>query len=150
MPQFSSSSHSKLITCDTRLVALFENVVLHYDCTVLTGHRDQIEQNAHYNAGRSKVRWPDSKHNDSPSLAIDVAPYISGRGIPWPKKPDDWNHAPQRDTYFKDLAQFYHFAGYVLGMAETLDMPLRWGGDWDMDNDLRDNVFDDLVHFELR
>jgi peptidoglycan L-alanyl-D-glutamate endopeptidase CwlK len=26
---------------------------------------------------------------------------------------------------------------------------IRWGGDWDMDNDLSDNTFNDLVHFEL-
>jgi peptidoglycan L-alanyl-D-glutamate endopeptidase CwlK len=126
-----------------------ENVVLHYDCTIIEGHRDMVTQNSYYNQGRSKVRWPDGKHNKSPSQAVDAAPYISGRGIPWPKAPTDWNDSGQRNTYIKDTNQFYHFAGFVIGMAETLDIPIRWGGDWDMDNDFRDNKFDDLVHFEL-
>jgi peptidoglycan LD-endopeptidase CwlK len=26
---------------------------------------------------------------------------------------------------------------------------LRWGGDWSMDFEVRDNQFDDLVHFEI-
>jgi len=149
MPRFSETSMSKLLTCDQRLQAIFEHVVGTYDCTIITGHRNMVEQNSHYNAGRSKVVWPNSKHNKSPSLAVDVAPYISGLGIPWPKSPVNWNDPPQRNTYQKDLAQFYHFAGYVMGIADFLDIPLRWGGDWDMDRDLRDNSFDDLVHFEL-
>ena len=28
-------------------------------------------------------------------------------------------------------------------------IPLRWGGDWDVDTELKDNDFDDLPHFEL-
>lgn len=149
MPTFSSASRQRLLTCDQRLVVLFENIVMHYDCTVLEGHRDMVTQNSAFDSGHSKVRWPDSKHNDSPSRAVDIAPYISGQGIPWPKTPSNWNDSGQRNTYIKDLAQFYHFAGYVLGMAEVFDIPLRWGGDWDSDHDLRDNKFDDLVHFEL-
>jgi hypothetical protein len=30
-----------------------------------------------------------------------------------------------------------------------MDIPLRWGGDWDSDTEVNDNGFDDLVHFEL-
>ena len=26
---------------------------------------------------------------------------------------------------------------------------IRWGGDWDSDTQVKDNKFDDLVHFEL-
>jgi len=29
-------------------------------------------------------------------------------------------------------------------------MKIRWGGDWDMDTQTKDNKFDDLVHFELK
>lgn len=31
----------------------------------------------------------------------------------------------------------------------ALDVPLRWGGDWDMDGDIRERGEDDLVHHEL-
>ncbi len=39
--------------------------------------------------------------------------------------------------------------GYVMGTAQSLGYPLRWGGDWDADTETNDNRFDDLVHFEL-
>ena len=69
-----------------------------------------------------------SHHNSDPSRAVDVAPY-----------PIDWN----------DTERFGRFAGFVLGMAAAMGIPLRWGGDWDRDNDTHDQKFNDLVHFEL-
>lgn len=71
----------------------------------------------------------DSKHLALPSRAVDVAPY-----------PINWG----------DKKRFYHFAGYVQGLAAQLGISLRWGGDWDGDNDLNDQTFFDLVHFELK
>jgi peptidoglycan L-alanyl-D-glutamate endopeptidase CwlK len=35
---------------------------------------------------------------------------------------------------------------YKKGMIEH---HIRWGGDWDGDQDFRDQTFDDLAHFEL-
>ena len=43
-----------------------------------------------------------------------------------------------------------YFAGFVKGIALMLGIPIRWGGDWNGNNDLKDNNFDDLPHFELR
>ena len=149
MPSFGTASKAQLNTCDNRLITLFDNVVLTYDCTIIEGHRNMVRQNKFYADGRSKVSWPNGKHNKSPSQAVDAAPYMTGRGIPWPVTPTDWNNKEQRDKYIKDLAQFYAFANYVLGMADILDIPIRYGGDWDRDHDLHDNKFDDLVHFEL-
>ena len=37
----------------------------------------------------------------------------------------------------------------MLGTARGLFIPLRWGGDWDMDHNFKDQKFDDLCHFEL-
>jgi peptidoglycan L-alanyl-D-glutamate endopeptidase CwlK len=115
------------------LQKLFEEVVKHFDCTVIQGHRGEKEQNQAYDAGRSKLRYPDGKHNASPSRAVDVAPY-----------PVDW----------EDRDRFHYFSGFVMGMATRLEkkvptLKLRWGGDWDQDTEVKDNRFDDLVHFEL-
>ena len=73
--------------------------------------------------------YPNGKHNRKPSAAIDVAP--------WPIP--DW----------EDLKTFYFFSGVVKGIANCLEIKIRWGGDWDSDNDLNDQTFNDLVHFEL-
>ena len=37
-----------------------------------------------------------------------------------------------------------------MGIASQMGIDIIWGGDWDGDTDLKDNAFDDLVHFELK
>ena len=129
MPRFSTKSKSKLHSCDERLINLFNKVVKHFDCMVLEGHRGEEKQNAAYDKGNSKVRYPNGKHNQSPSVAVDVAPY-----------PIDW----------ADRDRFHYFGGYVLGVAKQMGLNIRWGGDWNQDTQSKDNKFDDLVHFEIK
>lgn len=128
MPRFSSQSLEKLGTCKGQLEALFRRVVKTYDCSVLQGHRGEAAQNEAFRAGLSKLEFPRSKHNRDLSEAVDAAPY-----------PINWTQTKR----------FYHFGGYVLGVASEMDIPIRWGGDWDQDHDLYDQTFMDLVHFEL-
>lgn len=128
MPAFSGRSAQRLKQCHPELQLIFNQVVLKYDCVILCGHRGEAEQTAAFESGKSKTPWPKSKHNATPSLAVDVAP-----------SPLDWSK----------LHEFYLFAGYVLGVAEGLGIRVRWGGDWDGDKDIRDQKFNDLVHFEL-
>ena len=136
MPKFSQSSLSKLNTCDINLQILFKEVVKDYDCTVVYGHREKEKQNKLFDEGKSKVRYPFSKHNSLPSRAADVAPYVNG-GISW------------------NLKQCYHFAGYVLGVWNILkrehkvEGTLRLGSDWDRDYDINDEEFIDVCHFEI-
>ena len=75
MPRFSAKSRSKLNTCDERLVELFNEVVKGFDCTIIEGHRGKEKQDAAFNRGNSKVKFPNGKHNKSPNVAVDVAPY---------------------------------------------------------------------------
>jgi len=128
MPSFSSSSKEKLSQCDQRLQDVLNEVVKHFDCTVMCGHRGEEEQNEAYRTGRSKLQFPQSKHNGLPSMAVDVAPY-----------PIDWN----------DIKRFHYFAGFVVGIAAAKGITLRYGGDWDRDTQLKDNNFNDLPHFEI-
>jgi|TARA_R100000742_G_C4256748_1_gene74616 hypothetical protein len=129
MPNFSRKSKLKLYSCDERLVELFNEVVKNFDCTIIEGHRGQRAQDEAYNRGNSKVKFPNGKHNKSPSIAVDVAPY-----------PVDWD----------DRDRFHYFGGYVLGIAEKMGLNIRWGGDWNQDTKTKDNKFDDLVHFEIK
>ena len=129
MARFGKRSRNNLNTCDKRLQDLFNEVVKHFDCSVLVGYRGRNEQNTAYESGHSKVKWPNGKHNKKPSFAVDVAPY-----------PIDW----------EDRERFIYFGGFVKGCAYRMNIPLRWGGDWNNDTQLSDNNFDDLVHFEIR
>jgi len=135
MPNFGDTSTRRLLECERRLQKLFNAVIKYYDCTVLTGHRGQIEQDKHFEAGTSKVKWPDGKHNKRPSEAIDIAP--------WPI-PENWG-----ENHWKDMVHFYEFAAIVRYEANRLGIKIRWGGDWDGDGDYKDQTFDDLIHFEL-
>lgn len=147
MPSFSTSSLGKLETCHPLLQQLFRAVILDYDCTVIEGHRSHLRQTQLYGEGKSKVTV--SKHNTVPSNAIDVGPYIMGRGIPWPQVPKDWTNRSERDQYIKDFNQWYHFVGFVMAKAKDLNINLRSGADWDRDNNISDQSFNDLPHFEI-
>lgn len=134
MPKFSQQSEEKLAMAHRDLITLFRAVIKVIDCTIIETYRDQAAQNKAFNEGNSKLKFPHGKHNHNPSLAIDAAPY-----------PIDW----------EDTKRFYYFAGIVKGIAAQLKdqgkmtHPIRYGGDWDSDNDLRDQTFQDLIHFEL-
>ena len=128
MNKFSKKSERNLSSCHPNLQRLFRVVLEICDCAILEGHRPQEVQEQYFEDGRSRVNWPDGKHNTGPSKAVDAAAF-----------PIDWN----------DKVKFYYFAGIVKGVSEIMEIPIRWGGDWDGDGDLHDQTFMDLVHFEL-
>lgn len=134
MPKFSESSKQKLSTCHPDLQNLFNEVIKYFDCTIIEGFRNEEDQNQAFKTGNSKLKWPNGKHNKSPSNAVDVVPY-----------PIDW----------KDTNRMRFFAGMVLGIAQMMkaqgrmNYAVRWGGDWNMNTDLKDQSFNDFPHFEL-
>jgi len=136
MFKFSHISKQRLSTCHPDLQVLFNSVIRSYDCFVACGHRGEAEQNKAYEEGNSQLKFPQSKHNSIPSLAVDVVPYEEGQ--------PDWSHT-----------QSAFFAGYVLGMAQDLydigemTHKIRCGVDWNMDNDVNDTKFWDAAHFEI-
>ena len=74
MARFGTRSKSRLHTCDERLRTLFEEVVKNFDCTVIEGYRGKEKQNEAFDKGNSKLKFPNGKHNQSPSIAVDIAP----------------------------------------------------------------------------
>lgn len=135
MPSFGKKSKGLLETCDRRWINILNEVVKYYDCTIITGHRDKATQNQKYEEGTSELKWPNSKHNSFPSMAVDVAP--------WPI-PEDWG-----DKEWKERTKFYELKAIIFYEAAKQNVKIRWGGDWDRDYDYTDNKFDDLVHFEI-
>jgi len=129
MPRFGKKSKQRLETCDKRLQEVFNEVIKTVDCSVLEGHRGKDRQNALYKEGKTKLVFPKGGHNNSPSLAVDVVPY-----------PVDWG----------DRERFHLFAGFVLGIAKSMGIKLRWGGDWNINWFVDDNKFDDFPHFEIK
>jgi peptidoglycan L-alanyl-D-glutamate endopeptidase CwlK len=144
MYAYSTKSKRKLETCHPELQRLFNVVGGIINTTIIEGARTEKTQTEYFNLGKSKVYWPYSKHNPKNKVggAIETEEDFSYAldASPWPII---W----EGDT--KDIARFYFFAGIVKGVAKVLEIKIRWGGDWDNDNDFKDQTFDDLVHFEL-
>lgn len=134
MPKFSQASLDQLATCHPDLQRIANEAIQYFDFTVLEGHRDQAKQDAAVAAGNSKTLWPQSKHNHSPSLAMDCAPY-----------PIDWSGTP------KSLERFVFMHGIFHTIAQQLGIAIRSGIDWNSNNDMRDEgSFRDYPHTELR
>ena len=125
---YGNKSLERLASCDVKLQRVFMKAIEIMDITILEGYRDEQKQNEMVAEGKSQLEWPNSKHNSLPSKAIDAAPY-----------PINW----------EDRERFTLFAGLILGIAHSMGIKLRWGGDWDQDFQVQDNGFDDLPHFEL-
>ena len=106
---FSKHSSIALETCHFDLITLFESVIKVVDCSVLCGVRNEEEQTRAFEAGNSKLEWPNSMHNKVLSLAVDVVPY-----------PVDWDN----------LYAFYYLAGVVKGIAGLRGIEVEWGGEW--------------------
>lgn len=123
MPVLSHASVVKLVTCDPRLKKVVWAVSDVMPLVVVCGFRGKEEQEKAFNEGKSKLHYPESKHNFTPSRAVDLAPLVAGV-IPW-----------------SDHSAFEKMAAIVLQKADELEVPLVWGGNWAMR---------DMPHFELK
>lgn len=131
MYKFSRQSLQKLDTCTASLQKLFNEVIKDFDCTIVEGYRSKKKQNEYFDTGKSRLCYPNGKHNRHPSQAVDVAPYLNG-SVSW------------------DMRHCLYFAGVVMGIAKMMDIKVRWGGDWNRNNEpITDQSFQDLVHYEL-
>ena len=127
MPVFGKRSYRNLETCHKDIQDVLKTAIKYKDFSVLEGHRSEHDQNYYYKLGRSKVKYPNSKHNSNPSLAVDVAPY-----------PIDW----------KDRDRFVALVYFIQGIAMARGIKIRLGADWN--DDLRfTEKFQDLPHLEL-
>ena len=141
MPQFGEASKKKLERVDPRLIEVLNRVIPYKDFTIISGFRGKAEQDLLFAEGRSTKKWPDSKHNRDaegnirpPCPAVDIAPWFSSTpNVRW----DDQN-------------EFILLAGMIIQAGREIGVTIRWGGNWDMDDDaMDDQSFQDLGHFEI-
>ncbi len=121
MPQFSGISLGKLATCHPDLQRLFNEAVKTMDMTIVTGFRNQADQDLAFKEGRSLLKFPHGLHNHTPSLAVDACPY-----------PYDWD---------KNEPDIKILADHIKATAEKLGIDIVYGGDW--------KKFKDDDHFQL-
>lgn len=134
MPRFGQRSTTNLQQCHPDIQRVLTEAIKVFDFSVICGERNEEAQTIAFKGGKSKLEWPKSKHNKTPSMAVDICPW-----------PIDW----------ENVSSFKFLAGHILGIAhmmlkdKTITHKFRWGGDWDSDKDMDDQKFNDLPHFEL-
>jgi len=128
MPSFGKTSSANLATCHPDIQRVLNEAIKYVDFSVTCGHRGQVEQDAAFAAGNSKLKYPNGEHNKTPSNAVDVAPY-----------PLNWN----------DAEAFTLLSGVIYGVACTMGVKLRLGADWDGDFNTLEHSFKDRPHIEL-
>ena len=121
MFKFSKRSQENLDTCHSNLICLIEESLKNspIDFSVTCGYRGKKAQNDFYARGASKVKYPNSMHNQNPSLAVDIQPH------PYTK-------ADRKD---KNNTKFKILNNHIKKVAEELDIPvlnggLTWRWDW--------------------
>jgi peptidoglycan L-alanyl-D-glutamate endopeptidase CwlK len=133
MPRFSETSRRRLLTCDSRLIAVCSDAIQYFDFSVISGHRTIEEQNKLYEIGRrgrpgekivTNLRGGMSIHNSYPSRAADLAPWLPGHGVAW-----------------HDETLFHELYGVMLVCAMKRGIDLEWGGKW--------RTFVDRPHFQV-
>lgn len=129
MYKFGKKSKEKMSGIHGDLKLVLNEAIRVVDFSVLEGHRGEQTQNLYCAQGRSKVRFPDGKHNSIPSDAVDVAP------CPYPR-----TEAGTR--------QAYYMAGIIRGVAHKLGIKIRIGCDWNGDGEIRNDKFQDVWHIE--
>ena len=133
MPFFGRRSKDLLKDLDPRLVRVLTDAIKHVDFTILETHRSKERQNRLYRERKTKLRYPYSKHNAYPSLAVDIAVW-------YPQSPH---------VHWDDLASFHRLMGVVGYCGWKRGIELRFGIDWNRNWDHRDNVFNDGPHVEI-
>ena len=142
--QYGARSAKNLESCHPILQRVADEVLMvtPYDISIIHGWRGLAEQNALFDKGASRKKFPHSRHNktndphfserDRMSDAIDFAPYVNG-GINW------------GDTHI-----FAVVAGCFIAVAAGMGYKLRWGGDWDSDGMTTDQTLMDWGHIEIK
>ena len=140
MPYYSQRSLDNLASAHPLWTNILTYVLeeLCIDHSVICGHRGKKAQDQAFEDKTTTLRWPFSKHNQFPSLAVDA--------VPWPIL---W-HDPsprRREKYTQEMIRFVTIVQMVAKFK--FGVTVRVGLDWDRDWSLMDNKFNDYPHLEL-
>jgi peptidoglycan L-alanyl-D-glutamate endopeptidase CwlK len=139
----NKTSLDRLDTCHPDLKKIFIKVTEYFNFTVACGHRNKEDQDRAVKEGKSQIKWPNGNHNKSPSMAVDA----------YPCPVNLQQKTKKEEEIYKWLMSY--FAGQVMAIARELKEKgeitheLRWGCDWDGDNNIAEHSFFDFPHFEL-
>lgn len=136
--KFGLKSKNKLAECHRDLQRVMELAISRSDIdfSITEGKREIETQAALF--VQKKTRTMQSRHlacvwdgDRRVSGAVDIACFDKDGHIAWTS------------------GLYSQVSKTIMACAKELKIDIRWGGDWDMDGDTKDQTFNDLVHFEL-
>lgn len=109
------------------------------------GARTIEQQRQYFQEGKSKVN-PDAYATKDALYA--AAKHVVGPGAPLSRAVDLFVPGQEGGSYDKNA--LCYLAGVMEAAARSIDIKIRWGGDWDKDGILLEKgSFIDAPHFEL-
>ncbi len=126
--QFDAQSLVSVVNAHPKLQLVLYAARQEIEFRVLDSRRGKAAQEKAFKEGKSKAHFGQSAHNYAPSIAVDLFP-----------APYKWDNT----------ASFDRLAKVVMRIAKEKNIPLRWGGDWNMDGDKTKSDAWDRPHFEL-
>lgn len=120
MFKFSKQSLANLETCHHVLQEMCHFAIRKYDFSVICGYRGKEEQDLAFKNKFSKLKFPQSAHNQVPALAVDIIPY-----------PSNWTNILSFHSLHVVIQEFKIPEGHHI----------IWGGNWES--------FRDYPHYEL-
>lgn len=125
---FSKASKASRAKLHPLLRSIVDAAIQETDFKILDATRGRADQTRAYLQGKSKAKFGASAHNYVPAVAMDLFP-----------APYDW----------ENYEAFNRLAKVILRIAKEKGIPLRWGGDWNMDGSKTVSDAWDKPHFEL-
>lgn len=124
MYKLGKSSIEKLKTCRDELILLISTAIIEspIDFSVVCGKRGEKEQNEAFNNGYSTLKYPQSKHNNNPSKAVDIIPFLN--------------------KYNATEKEWEVLTNHIKLTAKKLNIKINCGIDW--------KSFKDKTHIEIK
>lgn len=131
MPKFGKASLERREMLCKDLKLLVDEVIKHYDFSIIETFRDKETQERYYRNGTTKAHFGESAHNYHPSFALDVYPY------PVPKK--QVKGIIELDS---DSLEWERMINYFKVVANELGIEIECGFYW--------KDFKDKPHIQLK
>lgn len=125
---FGKASKASRAKLHPLLCSIVDAAIQEIDFKILDATRGRAMQTRAFLQGKSKASFGQSAHNYVPAIAVDLFP-----------APYDW----------ENYEAFDRLSEIVMRIAKEKGIPLRWGGDWNMDGDKTKSDAWDKPHFEL-
>lgn len=132
--KLSKRSYDRMKGLDPRLISIvllaIKRTPIDFGVAWMGGMRTAEEQFELFQQGFSQCDGYEIKSKHQSGKAIDLNVFVGSNIV-------------------ENKEMLAVIAGVMFSCASELGVKLRWGLDWNMNGDIRDNKFNDMYHFEL-